>query len=72
VIAAGLQAATWSIGGVNYQITPATDLNDLQSALDVGKNALVNSYTAPDGSQVATQVRGITAIYSMNLPVIRR
>ena len=72
VIAAGLQAATWSIGGINYQITPATDLNDLQSALDVGKNALVNSYTAPDGSQVATQVRGITAIYSMNLPVIRR
>lgn len=72
VAAAGLQAATWSIGGVNYQITPATDLNDLQSALDVGKNALVNSYTATDGSQVATQVRGITAIYTMNLPVIRR
>ncbi|MCE7986941.1 MAG: hypothetical protein DYG89_37685 [Caldilinea sp. CFX5] len=72
VTAAGLQATTWTIGGINYQITPATDLNDVQSALDVGKAALVNSYTAPDGSQVATLVRGITAIHTMNLPVIRR
>lgn len=70
--AAGRHATTWTIGGVSYQITPATDLNDLQSALDVGKNALVNSYTAADGSQVATQVRGITAIHTVNLPLIRR
>ena len=70
--AATLQATTWTIGGVSYQITPATDLNDLQSALEIGNNALVNSYTAPDGSQVATQVRGITAISTVHLPLIRK
>lgn len=70
--AAAVQATTWTIGGVNYTITPATDLNDLQSALDVGKTALVNSYTAPDGSLVATQVRGITIVASVYMPLVRR
>lgn len=70
--AAALQATTWNIGGVNYTITPATDLNDLQGALDVGKTALVNSYTAADGTVVATQVRGITLVASVYMPLVRR
>lgn len=70
--AAARQATTWTIGGVNYTITPATDLNDVQSALDVGQTALVNSYTAADGSLVATQVRGITLVAAVHLPLIRR
>lgn len=72
LMAAAVQATTWTIAGVNYTITPATDLNDLQSALDVGKTALVNSYTAPDGSLVATQVRGITLVASVYMPLVRR
>lgn len=70
--AAGLHATTWTISGISYTITPATDLNDLQSALDVGKTALVNSYTAADGTAVATQVRGITLVASIYLPLVRR
>lgn len=70
--AAGRHATTWTIGGTSYTITPATDLNDLQSALDVGKTALVNSYTAADGTVVATQVRGITLVASIYMPLVRR
>ena len=64
--------ATWVIDGVNYTITPATDLNDIQSALTIGKMVLVNSYTAADGKQVATQMRGITLSQSLYLPVMKR
>ena len=70
--AAAVQATTWTIGGTSYTITPATDLNDLQSALDVGKTAIVNSYTAADGTLVATQVRGITLVASIYMPLVRR
>lgn len=70
--AAAVNATTWTIGGVNYTITPATNLNDIQGALEVGKTALVNSYTAADGSLVATQVRGITIVATVHLPLIRR
>lgn len=70
--AAALQATTWHIAGVNYTITPATDLNDLQGALEVGNTALVNSYTATDGTLVATQVRGITLVTAIRLPLISR
>jgi Domain of unknown function (DUF5666) len=70
--AAGVHATTWSIGGVNYTVTPATDLNDVRSGLEVGQTAFVNSYTAADGSQVATQIRGITIAATIHLPLIRR
>ena len=70
--AAARQATTWNIAGVNYTITPATDLNDLQGALEVGNTALVNSYPATDGTLVATQVRGITLVTAIHLPLISR
>lgn len=70
--AAARQATTWNIGGVTYTITPATDLNDVQGTLEVGKTALVNSYTAADGTLVATQVRGITLVAAVYMPLVRR
>ncbi|MEZ4729673.1 MAG: DUF5666 domain-containing protein [Caldilineaceae bacterium] len=72
VSAAALQATTWLIGGVHYSITPATDLNDVQGGLEIGKTALVNSYTAADGSQIATQVRGVTFVAAAYLPLVRQ
>lgn len=70
--AASRMVTTWRVGGVSYTITPATNLNNVQGALDVGKTALVNSYTAPDGSQVATQVRGVTFVAALYLPLAMR
>ena len=72
LIAAGATALNWTIGGKSYTITPATDLNDLQSDLTVGSTALVNSYTAADGTQVATQIRGVTLNNRLFLPLTRR
>jgi hypothetical protein len=62
----------WRIGGVVYTVTPATDLDDLESALGIGNTALVNSYTAADGAQVATQIRGATLTSTLYLPNVRR
>lgn len=70
--AAAQQATTWKIGGVNYTVSAATALNAVQSGLEVGKTVLVNSYTAADGSQVATQISGITIASKVYLPVARR
>jgi hypothetical protein len=64
--------ATWTIGGVNYTVTPATDLNDLNGALTLGSTALVNSYTDAAGNQVATQIRGIAMINHIYLPMAIR
>lgn len=63
---------TWRIGGVSYLVTPATDIDDLSSALEVGSTALVNSYQAADGTLVATQVRGVTVTSSIFLPAVIR
>ena len=71
-IAASVSAATWIIGGVSYTVTPATDLNDILGELAVGKTALVNSYTDLNGSQVATQIRGINLSTQLYLPVVVR
>ncbi len=62
----------WRIGGVVYTVTPATDLDDLESALGIGNTALVNSYTAADGAQVATQIRGATLTATLYLPILRK
>ena len=51
-----VQADFWAgggkigVGGVSYTVTPATDLNDIQGALVLGKTVLVNSYSAADAS----------------------
>ncbi|MEZ4867664.1 MAG: DUF5666 domain-containing protein [Caldilineaceae bacterium] len=72
LVAAGVQATTWTIGGKSYVVDAATDLNDLQSALTVGSTAVVNSYTATDGTQVATQIVGITLDNVLFLPVVQQ
>lgn len=64
-------SATWVVGGVSYTVTSATDLNDIQGALVVGKMVLVNSYTAADGSQVATQIRAINLSQTLYLAVVQ-
>lgn len=72
--AAALSAAdaTWVIGGKSFVVTPATDLNDLNSALTVGSTALVDSYTDANGNAVATQIRGVTITSRIYLPAVRR
>lgn len=62
----------WSIGGVNYVITAATDLVDAGGVLEVGGSALVNSYRASDGSHVATRVQGFTVVATTWLPMAQR
>lgn len=70
--AATIDDEVWRIGGVDYLVTPATDLDDLSSELEVGAMALVDSYQATDGTHVATQVRGITLTSMIFLPTVRR
>ncbi|MCB0063800.1 MAG: hypothetical protein KDE19_16875, partial [Caldilineaceae bacterium] len=72
VSSAAVGATTWTIGGKQYVVTPATDLNDFQGTLAVGQEAVVNSYTAGDGSQVATQIRGIALNHELFLPTVNR
>ena len=73
VTAAGVSSvATWVIGGKSYIVNPATDLNEVSGALTIGATALVNSYTATDGSEAATQIRGIVLNEKMLLPVVAR
>ena len=69
---AGVQAATWMIDGVRFTVLPATALNDEANALVAGNSVIVNSYVTGDGSQVATRIRGITAISRIYLPAIQR
>ena len=70
--AASVQASTWVIGGVQYSVVPATSFNDVFGTLDVGSTAVVNSYTAADGSLVATQIRGVLLSSNLFIPAVRR
>ncbi|MEZ4860272.1 MAG: DUF5666 domain-containing protein [Caldilineaceae bacterium] len=70
LVSAKVSAAVWNISGRNYTVTPATNLNDALSGLGVGETVWVNSYTAPDGSEVATLIRGITLVETIYLPTI--
>ncbi len=70
--AASVQASTWVIGGVQYSVVPATSFNDFFGTLDVGSTAVVNSYTAADGSLVATQIRGVSLSTNLFIPAVRR
>ena len=72
VAAAAIRGTVWKVAGTSYTDTPATDLDDLQSAITVGSTAVVNSYTAADGSQVATQIRGVTMNNRLYLSIIQR
>jgi hypothetical protein len=55
----------WTVGGRNYVVTDATAVS---SNLAVGSIAVVNSYLAADGSQVATRIDGITQDNRLYLP----
>lgn len=70
--AAQLTAGGWVVGGQSYTVTSATDLNESRGAIAVGEMVLVNSYTAPDGSEIATQIRGITLNNTLLLPIVVR
>ena len=62
---ANAAAATWTIGGRSYVVNDATAVG---SSVAVGSNALVNSYTAADGSQVATSISSVTLDHMLYLP----
>lgn len=68
--AANVNAAIWTIDGQAYVVTAATDLNEFQGELTVGSTVNVNSYTADDGSVVATQIRGVTLANTIFLPIL--
>jgi len=69
---ATVNATIWTIGGRQYVVTAATDLNDFQGALDVGQKVVVNSYSAKDGTVVATQLRGILLPHTLFIPTVNR
>jgi hypothetical protein len=67
---------TWRIGGVDYVSDPAidVDLDDLDdddqiNLAAVGSPVMVNYYTAPDGTRLATSVSSSTSLF---LPLIAR
>lgn len=63
---------TWIISGKSYVITNGTVLNTSTGSLAVGGTAVVNSYTATDGTQVATRIQGVTLNKFVFLPVLSR
>jgi len=72
-VVAAMQSGTWTIGGIAYQVSPATSLNDAAASLTVGTLVTVNSYDDVNGSRVATQIRGIfVGDQQVFLPVITR
>ncbi|MCX6048289.1 MAG: DUF5666 domain-containing protein, partial [Chloroflexi bacterium] len=64
--------STWSIDDSTYVVTPSTELNDVLGALAVDQTVIVNSYTAADGTEVATQIRGLTVNSQIFLPLMSR
>lgn len=61
--------STWVIGGRSFVVTPSTRVD---GNLATSSTAWVNSYVAADGSQVATQIEGVTLDKSLYLPAMQR
>jgi hypothetical protein len=61
--------STWTVNGVNYVVTEATQLVDLGGELVPGTEVQVNSYTV-DGQQYATMVRSVAG--KSYLPLMQR
>ena len=61
--------STWVIGGRSFVVTPSTRVD---GALTTADTAWVNSYTAADGTQVATRIDGLTLNNFVFLPVTQR
>ena len=70
--AAALQQNTWTIGGVAYVVSAATNLNDAHGALVDDAMVAVNSYTDNSGAQVATQIRSLINDKQLFMPAISR
>ena len=72
--AASIQGrAAWQVGETTYTVLPVTKLDEVNGLLAVGTTAEVNSYTAADGSAVATLVRSMGSnqmTYSLFLPTL--
>lgn len=70
VLAAGAAVnSTWVIGGRSFVVTPSTRVD---GSLTTSGTAWVNSYAAPDGTQVATRIAGITLDKTLYLPTLQR
>lgn len=76
LVAATTANQIWQIGNVNYTLLPITQVDEQDGPLQVGALAEVNSYTATDGSEVATRVRtlnrNITLSETIFLPTVYR
>lgn len=62
---------TWSIDGQSYIVTDATEIDESAGELGVGSRVSVNSYTAEDGSEVATQIRARNVIPILYIPILQ-
>lgn len=69
--AASAMLNVWRIDGADYVVTPATDLDD-SGVLVLNSTALVNSYVAADGSNVATRIAGVAVVRNIYLPILGR
>ena len=61
VSAAAATNQVWVVDGQSFQVSDATDLDETDGLVTVGTLVEVNSYIAPDGTEVATQIRTVTA-----------
>jgi hypothetical protein len=66
---AAAATATWEIGGRSFVVTDATALS---GDLLVGGTAVVNSYAAADGTQVATRISSTVLNHSLYIPSVSR
>ncbi len=72
-VVAAMQSGAWRIGGVAYQVSPVTNLDDAAAPLTVGALVTVNSYDDVNGNRVATQIRSIrVGDQRIFLPVVIR
>lgn len=77
IVAANVNAnGTWQVGDVAYTVLPITELSEDSGALVIGAMAEVNSYTAANGSEIATRIRSIgsnqTVATMIYLPTVWR
>ena len=61
--------ATWVVDGKSFVVTPSTRVS---GGLTTSDTVWVNSYTAVDGSQVATRITNVTLDNFLFLPAMRR
>jgi hypothetical protein len=70
--AAGATADIWRVGGVDYVVTPATQILSSDALLEVGSTVAVNSFVDASGATTATRIEAIALDYQVLLPLLRR